>query len=382
MKIGISSPPMGPGFGGPFESVRNCARELTKLGADVTVWMPRDATALQHESAWSPARTCMVGEIRCRPLGWSPGFSRSLLASSLDILHTQGLWLHPSWVALSWKRRFHRPHVVSVRGMLEPWAWRYKAWKKRWVWWLLEQPNLRSAAMLHATSQQELRAIRARGLTNPVSVIPNGVEIPTLDVDDPVRRRHDSKERIALYLGRIHPIKGLDLLISAWGDVRPSNWKLVIAGPDESGLKTSLEALAKRLGITQSVALMGPQYGSDKERLYRDASLFILPSHSENFGVSVAEALGYELPVIATTGTPWEELVSRRCGWWISPTQEAIAGALREATHVPSAEMDAMGKRGRDWVCDAFRWERVANHFLDCYRFLCHQGGMPSCIHF
>jgi len=266
--------------------------------------------------------------------------------------------------------------------MLEPWAWRYKAWKKRWVWWLLERRNLRSASMLHATSQQELRAIRARGLSNPVAVIPNGVTIPNADLDDAARRgRLDSSERIALYLGRIHPIKGLDLLVNAWSDVRPPNWRLVIAGPDDVGLQASLEALANRLEVSRNITFLGPQYGKEKERLFREASLFILPSHSENFGVSVAEALGYELPVIATTGTPWEELVPRRCGWWVSPTRDAIADSLREATHVQGTELDAMGKRGRAWVCDAFPWNKVASHFLECYLSMWKQSKIPNCVY-
>lgn len=381
MKIGISTPPMGPGFGGPFESVRHGARSLTDLGVDVTVWMPREATALQYEYAWSPARTCMVGDIRCKSLGWSPEFARRLLAASTDILHTQGLWLHPSWVALSWKRRWNRPHVASVRGMLEPWAWRYKAWKKRWMWWLLERRNLQTASLLHATSQQELKAIRARGLTSPVAVIPNGVVIPSLDRDAIAQERDASPDRIALYLGRIHPIKGLDMLVDAWAKVRPPRWKLIIAGPDESGLQSSLRSLAEGLGVSDSISFPGAQYGEAKEGLFRKASLFILPSHSENFGLSVAEALAYEVPVITTEGTPWEEVVSRGCGWWIPPTREGVEEALQHATALTSIERDRMGKLGREWVCETLPWDKIAGSFLDCYRFVMQQGSVPSCVH-
>jgi len=424
-----TSPPMGPSYGGPFQSVRKLAQAQMACGIDVAVRMPWSKEAGAHHADWDPVPSSISGKILLPMLGWSPEYARDLLSCEADILHTHGLWQHPSWAALAWKKRYKRPHVCSVRGMLEPWAWQHHAWKKRPVWWLWEKRNLQSADLLHATSDQEAQALRDRGLTAPIAIIPNGVDVPEEDVGGDCDGRADrprsahlspagqnandhavssrprgesrtseaacpylhrtqtqptnlssSAPRTALFLSRIHPKKGLPMLLEAWARVRPKGWQLHIAGPDEGGHRAELERQAVVLGLSDVVRFSGPVTGEAKTQAFRDSQLFILPTHSENFGIAVAEALAHGLPVITTHGAPWKLLESERCGWWVPVSVDGIADALDDATRCDPADLISMGDRGRQVAIDRFAWDRIARLFGESYQRLLGGGDWPSCF--
>jgi glycosyltransferase involved in cell wall biosynthesis len=370
---------MGPSYGGPFESVRHLSIAQFAAGLDVSVKMPWSAEAAAHEHAWLPVNVKVGGRIWLPLLGWSPTYLRDILFSEADVLHSHGLWQHPSWVSLDWKKQNNRPHVCSVRGMLEPWAWAHRAWKKRPVWWLWERRNLQSASLLHATSLQEAETLRARGLRAPIAVIPNGVVLP--DRLERVRPEHrEGSGKTALFLSRIHPVKGLPLLLHAWAKVRPAGWSLHIVGPDDGGYRAELERLSSNLGLRDVVRFSDVLLGEAKARAFRESSLFILPSHSENFGIAVAEALAYGLPVITTHGTPWAILESERCGWWVPTRVEGLAGALDDASSRSGAALAAMGERGRELVASRFAWDGIAQQFIDCYRWILGLASKPDCV--
>ena len=210
MKIIHTGCPMGPSYGGPFQSVRRLAQEQVELGTDVEMRMPWVEEAEEHRVDWAPVKVSVSGKVLFPLLTWSPEYGRDLCVNKADILHTHGLWQYPSWVALKWKKRQEGAHVVSARGMLQPWAWQHKAWKKRPVWKLWEQRNLGSADLLHATVPAEAEALRARGLKAPIAVLPNGV-----DMVPPSKfcQKDQGGDRVALFLSRIHPSKGLELLL-------------------------------------------------------------------------------------------------------------------------------------------------------------------------
>lgn len=342
--------------------------------------MPWSVEAARHGKDWEPAVVSVHGRITLAPLGWSCKYGRQLLATEADVIHTHGLWLHPSWAALSWKAKFGHPHVASVRGMLEPWAWRHRAWKKRPVWWLWERRNLESAALLHATSEQEAQSFRDRGLNVPIAVIPNGVELP---VDRKARSGGPpTEEKTLLFLSRIHPKKGLPMLLEAWAKVRPEGWRLLIAGPDEGGHRAELERQAATLaiGLGEEVVFSGPLTGEAKEEAYARSNLFILPTHSENFGIAVAEAMAHGLPVITTQGAPWKVMEEKGCGWWTPVSVEGIAQALEDATWRSPEALAAMGRRGRAVVEERFAWENIARDFVACYEWVLGRGPKPECV--
>jgi len=354
---------MCPQTGGIYEAIYHLAQHLTSGGVPNRVIMPGEAQAREILDHWKPVDAACQGRVLLRPMQWSPGFAREVLASEADILHTHGIWQHPSIVALQWKAQIDRPHVASVHGMLEPWAWHHHAWKKRPIWWLWEKRNLETATLLHATSDQEAEALRDRGLRAPIAIIPHGVDLP------PLRSSRDPGDcRTALFLSRIHPKKGLPMLLEAWAKVRPANWRLRVVGPDKAGHQAELERRVSVLGLGAVVEFSSPLDGAAKSAAFHQSDLFILPTHSENFGIAVAEAMAHQLPVITTHGAPWEILESERCGWWVPVTVDGIAAALEDATRLDTAELTEMGSRARAVATAQFCWSVVAARFIDAYR--------------
>jgi len=354
--------------------VRHLARVQLELGHKVYVAMPWEAASEAHRQDWLPVEPTITGKVLLESLCWSPAYGRHVLGIAADLLHTHGLWQHPSWIALKWKARHHRPHVCSPRGMLETWAWNHKRWKKLPVWWGLEKRNLQSAALLHATSDMEAASFRARGLTAPIAIIPNGVIIPGTTA------RFSNRSKVALFLSRIHPKKGLRMLLEAWAWVRPRGWQLHIVGPDEDGHRAELERLVAALHLGEVVRFDGQLLGMEKERAFEEAQLFILPTHSENFGIAVAEALAHGLPVITTHGAPWGLLQQRNCGWWVPATRDGLAAALDDATRRTPEELRVMGQHGREVVEERFLWPVIVRDMLSVYLWLLGQGERPRCI--
>lgn len=298
-------------------------------------------------------------------------------ASSGAILHAHGLWLMPNIYPARAKKisRFETILVHSPRGMLARDAMVIAAWKK-WPFWLLMQKwALQSADCLHATALSEYEEIRSVGLMNPVAVMPNGIDLP------PIVRRVHRQERTLLSLGRVHPKKGLDRLIRAWSQVEAEfpNWRLRIVGPAELDHDTELKAIAHSLNVRR-LRIERPLFGDDKWAAFRSAECFVLPTLNENFGLTVAEALASELPVISTQGAPWSRLVTERCGWWIEHGVEPLVGALRAAMSMPRAELHVMGARGREWMHRDFSWARIAGDMLQVYQWLRFGGRVPDSV--
>ena len=270
------------------------------------------------------------------------------------LVHSHGVW-HPAnhWAAQA-ARAWGVPLIIHPRGMLEPWALGQKPLKKRLALALFQRRDLESARAFVATSEMECEGLRRFGLKQPVAVIPNGVDFDDAAASDLGGARRQDGERIALFLSRVHPKKGVLELVQAWGQVAPAGWRLRIAGPDEGGHWGQVERLVRQLGLGARVEYLGPVEGARKAALYREADLFVLPTFSENFGVVVAEALAHGLPVITTRGAPWADLETYGCGWWIEVGVEPLVVALREAMALTRRAAGRDGGAGAG-VCEAVR---------------------------
>lgn len=295
------------------------------------------------------------------------------------ILHDNGIWLPFNHQVIYRGKQARLPIVIQVQGMLEPWAFRFKSLRKRLAWILYQRKDLQSADLLFANSTQEAQSLLNLGLHRPIACIPNGVHLPTLM--EPSEKPPDAV-RTALFLSRIHPKKGLLLWIQAWSKVRPTGWRLVIAGPDEAGHRQKVEKAVAEYGLERVVTFVGAVEGEAKDRLYREADIFVLPTLSENFGMVVAEALSYGIPVITTRTAPWEDLVGHRCGWWVHPDVGTLADALQQATRLSDGERQAMGRRGRRLAALKFSWETIAEQMIAVYQWLLHRGDRPDCVMF
>lgn len=293
-----------------------------------------------------------------------------------DLLHVHGLWLPYCHRALAAARRRNCPHLLSVHGMLEPGALQFSQWKKRLALWLYQRKDLRHATALHATASTELQTLRTFGLTQPIVTLPPGVRLP---VAEPKPLPADAPRR-ALFLGRIHPKKGILSLIDAWAALPPHSWKLDLAGPDEAGHLAEVWRRLREKKLEQSVTYHGPVFGEAKEKLLAEASLLVVPSISENFGIVVAEGLAHGLPVITTTGTPWEVLARERCGWWVTIQGDALRAALQMAIALPPATLRAMGQRGRELTAREFGWPHLAGQMREVYAWLLGRASRPECV--
>jgi glycosyltransferase involved in cell wall biosynthesis len=352
---------------GPSYPVPRLSQCLAALGHHVdlvSLGRPgaRDWAGVRHTRyAWDLKRAGPFAR-----LGVSQTMRRALREASADIFHTHGIWMMPNVYPAEAAFRYGRPFVLSPRGMLGAEALRFSGVKKRVFWTLVQGAAVRRVSCFHATSDHEYEDIRAFGLTQPVAVIPNGIDLPAVR-----RRLRNTEAPFVLSLGRIHPKKALDKLVRAWALIASDfpHWRLKIVGPSELSYADQLKRLAQQLRL-DSVDISGPVFGDEKMALLAEAELFALSTLHENFGMTVAESLAVCTPVISTKGAPWSGLKAHACGWWVDHGIEPFASALRQAMSISPEQRQTMGERGRAWMERDFSWTGIAQQTEAVYRWL------------
>lgn len=364
--------------GGPSRSIVQLSEALARRGTDVTLITrqePHGTTLVTPDKAL--ARLSLVSGLRDR----QQEIARHLDAPGPALLHDNGLWLPSNWIAARTARRLGRPYVISPHGALTPWALAWHPWRKRLALALFQHRLLAQASGLIASAEPERAGIRRLVQRPPIAVIANGIALP-----DTIPEHDFAPEspRTLLFLSRLHPVKNLPSLISAWARLLPRpefrNWQLVIAGPEEVGHRAELDRQVESLGPAPRISFAGPVPDERKSAVYASADLFILPSNSENFGLVVAEALAHGRPVITTTGTPWSDLPALGAGWWTAPTAEALADAMAEAMALPAEARAAMGRRGAAMVASRYGWPQIAGQTLAFYQWLVSGGPKPPFV--
>lgn len=305
----------------------------------------------------------------------------------VEIVHIHGLWDPFLHATAKRARKFGIPIVWSPHGMLQKWALKNKWWKKLAALAVYQWRDLHSAALLHATAQSEVEDIRRLGLRNKVVTASLGVRILDGDVGLCRRSRSTADVKTLLFVSRVQRKKGLPNLIEAWSrlsqDLR-KGWQIRIVGPDQDNHTAELKSQCDCLGLTYSdgatsaadldlrprpnITFVGPKYDSDLDAEYSNADLFVLPTHSENFGSVVIEALAHGVSVITTKEAPWAELEEFKCGWWIDDTVEALTAALQEACGAEGLRaLPEMGRRGRELVEKCYTWLAVCDKMVRGY---------------
>ena len=282
-----------------------------------------------------------------------------------DVVHVHALWTPIQHKVSKWARQNKLPVVWSPHGMLAPWAMKHKWWKKCLPWHLYQKGDLKRAALLHATSEQEERWIRECGFNQPIVVVPLGTTV------EPLRPVEDKARKTLLFVGRIYPVKALDSLIKAFAQVSASvrqGWRLRLVGPDQSGHQKTLESLVQSLGVAESVKFPGPKFGEELDREYNACDCLALVSHTENFGATVVDAMAHGKPVITSDKTPWREVVECKCGWWVSNESDKLSVALGEMMSLSDDERRQIGANGRRLVEEKYTWEAVVKEMVKGYQ--------------
>jgi poly(glycerol-phosphate) alpha-glucosyltransferase len=366
--------------------VRSLVRELRNTGAAAEVFAGWDAYIDEDRNAWSGVPLHVLSQRGPSIFGWLPDLNRQLSDFRPDVIHTHGLWMYPSVSVLRVGRHVKSPWIVSARGMLDPWALRNAQWKKRLAGLLYEKRHLHGAACLHALCDAEAAAFREYGLKNPIAVVSNGVHLPqlTTTVALPEWAQDLPKEsRVLLFLGRLHPKKGLLNLLRAWArrsQATAAPWVLVIAGWDQNDHRAELERMRASLGIDHTVRFVGSQCGEQKAASLMRADAFVLPSFSEGLPMAVLEAWAYRLPVLMTPECNLPEGFAAGAAIESAPEVESLSSGLDALFGMSETALSEMGARGRSLVEYRFTWARVAGQMCEVYAWVLGEGPQPDCV--
>jgi len=361
-------------YGGPPRSILGLCRALGDTGVDVEVFT---TTANGDTPLAAAPDGVLYQDVRVRyfPLTWPQRYWRARglrsalrrAAAGADLVHIHGLWNMTSWAGVAAARAAGKPYVISPRGMLQPEARQRHREMKSLAYWGIERANLRDAAMLHATSALEGRELTPFG--PPVVLVPNGVTMrqATADAVDMLRTSAGLSpgDEVVTFLGRLHPIKRLDLLAEAFAIVHHvhPNARLLIAGPDEGGYRQHVEAMFAP--VSPVTRWLGPVDDAAIAALLATTSVLVQCSDSESFGMSVAEALAAAVPVVVTKGSGWAEVDALGCGFSVAHEPVSIAdGILRVIDH---PDRPAMRARAVAWAKKTFAWDAIGTAMRQAY---------------
>ena len=402
--------------GGIFEAELSLQRELARInGVEVDVVALRDEFTDMDVARWLPLKPRVAKVFGPRGFGFSPVLAK-MVGFEPDIGYSAALWKYPSWVVLNWQKKTGKPVVVAPHGSLDAWALNNSRSKKSLAGYFFKGEQLRRATCFRALCEAEAQAIRNYGLTQRIEIIPNGVNLPEESIPFSDFRSQSCGKKRLLFLGRIHPKKGLVGALHTWADIQnpkfkiqnSKQWQLVIAGWDQGGHEAELKALCVELGLkvftfqgsvfsaagqedlklnsyklktpppeaeSADVVFWGPAFGEEKEALLRSAEAFILPSFSEGLPMSVLEAWSYGLPVVMTPECNLPEGFANHAALEIRSGEGSFQGSdfsfqqgLRTLLEMSGAERGSMGMRGRRLVEEKFTWQKVAAQMRVLYK--------------
>jgi glycosyltransferase involved in cell wall biosynthesis len=376
MKILHTIAGLWEGTGGPVASVTSLCAGLAARGHEVTL--------LTGSGPLHPAVLELRASVRVRtvPLGpylianWSSAFRAACLeeARRADLVHDNGVWLYTNWSSVRMAMRAGRPVVRSPHGMLSAWALRRSGLIKRLLWSLIERRLFDEVALVHVASELEARDVRQLGVAARTVLVPHGIDLEGEYATARIARAREvdlpeaEGRRVVLFLSRIHPVKGLDLLCRVWAEL-PAHLPalLLVAGPgDDASLRELRRWLAGQPG--PPARYVGPVTGDRKVALLSSAWLIALPSYSENYGMVIAEALACGTPVLTTTKMPWAEVAATGCGWVIEPEADALARVLHAALGLTTDEHERMKAKARALVARSHSLESAVTRMEENYR--------------
>ncbi len=364
--------------GGPARSITAVVQGILDNSTNKCLILTRESPFPELGLLSEPSETVVF--FQNGAFGRFKNFNLNNLIKDKTVMHGHGIWELSTNQLCNFAIKNNLPYVISPHGMLESWALKQGRLKKKIASWIYQFNDLKNAACIHATSLKEAESIRKLGFKNPLAVIPNGINLQGIM---PVFESVNFVKKKLLFLSRIYPGKGIENLLLAWKElpeVIKENWTLEIIGDGELNYVKGLQNHMELLNIQHQVKFVGPLYDEEKDLAYQSADLFVLPTYSENFGMVVAEAMAFGLPVITTKGAPWEELETHNAGWWIDIGVEPLTKALTEAMNTPKVTLIEMGKNGRQLIEQKYSVETVAKQMIELYEWLLHKRNKPDFV--
>ena len=303
------------------------------------------------------------------------------------ILHTHNLWNNIPYLSFSLAKKYKIPYISSIRGALYPWSLNQGSFQKKIAWILFQKKILNKSSCIHVTNVSELEAVRNLGISSPIALVPNGInldEFKTMNSKNvsKVNLGLEENKNYILFLSRIHPKKGLEYLVRSWIKISKKylNWDLLIVGPvyEEKYYKDLQNELSKN-NLSKRVHFTGMLREKKRIDCYSASSLFVLPSHTENFGIAIAEAMAAKLPVITSRGTPWQEIEEYDAGWWVDLDWENIDKALAEALFCDGNILKKKGLNGFNLI-QKYDWKFQAQKMKKVYEWLLGNEEKPEFV--
>jgi glycosyltransferase involved in cell wall biosynthesis len=370
-------PSIDPKLGGTTTALVGMAMAQKRAGLAVTV------ATMFHEGEDNSLGTAMQAEgITLHRIGPSTAFLQrhpdivptlSQLIPQHDVVHIHALWEEIQHQAARLSRKLKKPYVFTPHGMLDPWSLSQSRLKKTIYMMLRLRRNLNGAAAIHYTASTERDLVLPLKLKPKAIIEPNGIELGEFEnLPDPGEFRAKfpaiGNRRIVLFLSRVHPKKGLDLLIPAWAKMRRDDAVLVIAGPDNDGYGPTLNAMIAQHGLEKDVIQTGILKGRARIEAFTAAEMFVLPSYQENFGIVVVESLACNCPVIISDQVNIHQEISAAGVGEVVPTHvDPLAGAM--ARHLEnSAAFQKARHSAHAFAVETYGWEKIARRWISHYQ--------------
>jgi glycosyltransferase involved in cell wall biosynthesis len=315
---------------------------------------------------------------------YSSKLREAILINNSDILHIHGLWMFPHLMSSVWKKKTNKPVIITPHGMLDPYIINNQHPLKKKIANLLFAKNaFEKANCFHALCQSEYDAIRSYGIKQPIAIIPNGVNLP--DSNRKIIKKDNYKH--LLFLGRLHPKKGVDILLEAFGEINREepklfdNWVLDIVGWAQEGFDSKLRSIVKYYDLEDKVIFHGGLFGDNKQYMYSQADAYILPSHGEGLPLTVLEAWAFETPVLMTPFCNIPKGFEVNAAIKIENTKDSVKEGLLKLLETTEAELKIMGLNGKKLVEDEFTWDAAALKMNSVYKWLLNLCEKPDFIY-
>lgn len=365
------------GFGALYGGIATCTYDLISAMHDIGY--PLDLLTLDVKNPKDKLMGCGEAWIKAlsndavTPFEYSQGIAHYLKEQNYELYHTNGLWKYCNHATCAIARKKHKPYIITPHGMLYPAALHRSYWKK---WPLIQfyfRKDINYADCLHVTCKAEMEHVRAFGYKGSIAIIPNPANLPAYLEEVALHKSTYlgcSQQKMLGFLGRLHPRKKVENLLYGMAMLpHPQECELVVMGKGDDNYEQFLRSEVRRLGLT-NVTFSGFVSGRVKYEQLAQLSCLFVPSDFENFGMIVTEALSVGTPVMASLGTPWEELNIIGCGWWIDRKPENIAQVMQQVIEMPTTELLAMGERGRQLVQQKYTAPQVAKQMKQLYEWL------------